>query len=49
MDTCEFESGYISTQPLLVEDTIFVRISGFWTGEERPIVAAFEVQTGSEM
>ncbi|MGB1436801.1 MAG: PQQ-binding-like beta-propeller repeat protein [Candidatus Poseidoniaceae archaeon] len=47
--THEFESGYISTQPLLVEDTIFVRISGFWTGEERPIVAAFEVETGSEM
>ena len=47
--THEFESGYISTQPLLVEDTIFVRISGFWTGEERPIVAAFEVQTGNEM
>ena len=45
--THEFESGYISTQPLIVEDTIFVRISGFWTGEERPIVAAFEVQTGS--
>ena len=47
--THEFESGYISTQPLIVEDTIFVRISGFWTGEERPIVAAYELQTGNEM
>ncbi len=47
--THEFESGYISTQPLIVEDTVFVRISGFWTGEERPIVAAYEVQTGREM
>ena len=47
--THEFESGYISTQPLVVEDSVYVRTSGFWTGEERPIVAAFELQTGKEM
>ncbi|MGB1913557.1 MAG: PQQ-binding-like beta-propeller repeat protein [Candidatus Poseidoniaceae archaeon] len=47
--THEFESGYISTQPLIQEDSVFVRISGFWTGEERPIVAAFELETGNEM
>ncbi|CAI8304002.1 MAG: Outer membrane protein assembly factor BamB [Candidatus Poseidoniaceae archaeon] len=43
-----FEDGYISTQPLVVEDSVYVRTSGFWTGEERPLVAAFELQTGNE-
>ena len=47
--THEFEAGYISTQPLVVEDSVFVRTSGFWTGEERPLVAAFDVQTGKEV
>ena len=45
----EFEAGYISTQPLIVEDSVYVRTSGFWTGEERPLVAAFELQTGNEI
>lgn len=45
----EFEDGYISTQPLIIEDSVYVRTSGFWTGEERPIVAALELQTGNEM
>ena len=47
--THEFESGYISTQPLVVDDSVFVRTSGFWTGEERPLVASFDLQTGKEM
>ena len=45
----EFEAGYISTQPLVVDDSVYVRTSGFWTGEERPLVAAFELQTGNEI
>ena len=45
----QFEAGYISTQPLVVDDSVYVRISGFWTGEERPLVAAFELQTGNEI
>ena len=45
----EFEAGYISTQPLVVDESVFVRTSGFWTGDERPLVAAFELQTGKEM
>ena len=45
----EFEAGYISTQPLVVDDSVYVRISGFWTGEERPLVSAFELQTGNEI
>ena len=47
--THEFESGYISTQPIVVDDTVYVRTSGFWTGEERPIVAAFELESGNEI
>ena len=46
--THQFESGYISTQPLVVDDSVYVRTSGFWTGEDRPIVAAFELQNGTE-
>lgn len=46
--TYQFESGYISTQPLVVDDSVYVRTSGFWTGEDRPIVAAFELQNGIE-
>ena len=30
----EFEAGYISTQPLVVGDSVYVRTSGFWTGED---------------
>ena len=44
--THEFESGYITTKPLFVGDDVFVRTSGFWTGDDRPIVAAFDVETG---
>ena len=45
----EFENGYITTQPLLVEDSVFVRTSGFWMGDERPQVAAFEITSGDEL
>ncbi len=47
--THEFESGYITTKPLFVGDDVFVRTSGFWTGDDRPIVAAFDVETGDEI
>ena len=33
--------GYITTSPLVDEEHIYVRTSGFWTGEERPEVLAF--------
>ena len=45
----EFENGYITTQPLLVEDSVFVRTSGFWIGDERPQVSAFEITSGDEL
>ena len=47
--THEFESGYITTKPLFVVDDVFVRSSGFWTGDDRAIVAAFDVETGDEI
>ena len=47
--THEFESGYITTKPLFVGDDLFVRTSGFWTGDDRPVVAAFDVETGDEI
>jgi hypothetical protein len=28
---------------------VFVRTSGFWTGDDRPVVAAFDVETGEEI
>ena len=48
--TYEFESGYTpATKPLFVGDDVFVRTSGFWTGHDRPIVAAFDVETSNEI
>ena len=44
----DLQNGYISTKPIFVENQVIVRTSGFWTGEERPHVYAFDVQTGVE-
>ena len=33
--------GYITTSPLVDEEHVYVRTSGFWTGDERPEVMAF--------
>ena len=46
--THEFEDGYITTKPLIVDDSVYVRTSGFWTGDARPVVVAFDVQSGDE-
>ncbi len=47
--THEFESGYITTKPLVIDDSVFVRISGFWTDDvERPVVVSFDVHSGEE-
>ena len=46
--THEFEDGYITTKPLIVDDSVYVRTSGFWTGAARPVVVAFDVQSGDE-
>ena len=44
----DLQNGYISTKPIFVENQVIVRTSGFWTGNERPHVYAFDVQTGVE-
>ena len=46
--THEFEDGYITTKPLIVDDSVYVRTSGFWTGDARPVVVAFDTQSGDE-
>ena len=33
--------GYITTSPVVDEERVYVRTSGFWTGTERPEVKAF--------
>ena len=33
--------GYITTSPLVDDEHVYVRTSGFWTGDERPEVLAF--------
>ena len=42
----DLENGYISTKPIFVDDQVIVRTSGFWTGEDRPHVYSFDVQSG---
>ena len=44
----DLNNGYISTKPLFVGDQIIVRTSGFWTGDDRPHVYAFDQETGQE-
>ena len=44
--TKDLENGYISTSPLIVDDTVVVRTSGFWTEEDRPHVYAFDAKSG---
>lgn len=38
--TYEFDEGYITTAPVISDDAIFVRSSGFWSDEDRPKVVA---------
>ena len=44
----DLDNGYISTKPIIVDDQVIVRTSGFWTGEDRPHVYAFDLYTGQE-
>ena len=44
----DLDNGYISTKPIIVENQVIVRTSGFWTGEDRPHVYAFNLDTGQE-
>jgi hypothetical protein len=38
--TLDVGPGYITTAPVVDDDHVYVRTSGFWTGEERPEVLA---------
>ena len=44
----DLDNGYISTKPLIVDSQVIVRTSGFWTGEDRPHVYAFDLYSGQE-
>ena len=44
----DLDNGYISTKPIIVEEQVIVRTSGYWTGEDRPHVYAFNLFTGEE-
>tara|TARA_B100001559_G_scaffold287388_1_gene264369 strand:- start:6104 stop:7729 length:1626 start_codon:yes stop_codon:yes gene_type:complete len=44
----DLDNGYISTKPIIVDNQVIVRTSGFWTGEDRPHVYAFDLYTGQE-
>ena len=37
------QPGYITTSPVVDDGAIYVRSSGFWTGEDRPSVTAFDL------
>ena len=41
------DDGYISTKPLIIDDKVFVRSSGFWSGDASPKVYAFTLDTGA--
>ena len=34
----DLDNGYISTKPIIVDNQVILRTSGFWTGEDRPHV-----------
>ncbi len=38
----QFEDGYITTGPVIFDDMVFVRTSGYWIEDERPQVTAFD-------
>ena len=44
----DLENGYISTKPIIIEDQVIVRSSGFWTGEDRPHVYSFDLREGTQ-
>ena len=44
----DLDNGSISTKPIIVEEQVIVRTSGYWTGEDRPHVYAFDLLSGEE-
>ena len=44
----DLDNGYISTKPIIVDEQVIVRTSGYWTGEDRPHIYAFDLYSGEE-
>ncbi len=44
----DLQNGYISTKPLVINDQVIVRTSGFWTDPDRPHVYSLDIETGEE-
>ena len=44
----DLDNGYISTKPIIIEDQVIVRTSGFWTGEDRPHVYSYDLHEGTQ-
>jgi hypothetical protein len=42
----DLSNGYITTAPIIVDDQVIVRTSGFWSGSDRPHVYAFDLYDG---
>ena len=44
----DLNNGFISTKPMIIDDSVIVRTSDFWSGDDRPKVYSFDLQTGNE-
>ena len=44
----DLENGYITTSPIIVDEQVIVRTSGFWSGNDRPNIYSFDLETGEE-
>ena len=42
----DLDNGYITTAPIIVDDQVIVRTSGFWSGDQRPHVYSFDLYDG---
>jgi len=42
--SADLGEGYITTSPLVVDESVYVRTSGFWVGEARPQVFSFTLE-----
>ena len=45
----DLENGYISTAPIIVDEMVIVRTSGFWIDVDRPHIHAFDIYSGEEL
>ena len=43
----DLDNGYISTKPIIIDDQVIVRTSGFWAEEDRPHVFSYDLNEGT--